>query len=580
MNTRNNAIMQTVLLVLRKRMWIVLLLFLAIAASIALQLTPAFILRKIIDENFARGIMQGVWQLAFVYLLVTSGANIAEFFKVAFTTMLGQDILKSIRSKMAKRLAQLPMEYFVKTPTGDTMSRLTTDVDAINSLFSAGIINVITDLFKIGGLLVSLYVMAPQLLWLEVVLVPAVFLLSNYFRKHIFTFQKAVRLRVADIYTFIQEWISGIRTVKAYSVEEKGRAKFQSLLARLITEINGISSYDSWFPCVMQTLRAVVIGTALWLCADNGTVFSLALSVGTLAAVTDLIGKLFAPIEALATEFQTIQQSIAGIERVNAFFCEPVEQHQYQMQQPTQEGISLLGISFSYGEFDVLKDVNLQIAKGEKAVLAGRSGAGKTTLMNLVSGLYSPKAGSVRVCGIDPFSLPPYLRRRLIGIVPQMPQLFDGTIAENITLRDPSVSQEMVMEAAKTVGLHEQIMALPQNYETLIGEGEAGLSGGEVQLLSIARAIAASPSVLLLDEPTSGMDAQTEQRIFAAIRATAQGRTILSISHRLSGIIDADTVHIVAQNSIVESGAPKVLAEQNGWYAMYSKIDRAGWDVR
>lgn len=580
MNMKNNAIMQTVLLVLRKRMWIVLLLFLAIAASMALQLTPAFILRKIIDENFSRGMMQGVWQLAFAYLLVTSGANIAEFFKVAFTTMLGQDILKSIRSKMAKRLAQLPMEYFVKTPTGDTMSRLTTDVDAINSLFSAGIISVITDLFKIGGLLVSLYVMAPQLLWLEVVLVPAVFLLSNYFRKHIFTFQKAVRLRVADIYTFIQEWISGIRTVKAYSVEEKGRAKFQSLLARLITEINGISSYDSWFPCVMQTLRAVVIGTALWLCADNGTVFSLALSVGTLAAVTDLIGKLFAPIEALATEFQTIQQSIAGIERVNAFFCEPVEQHQYQMQQPTQEGISLLGISFSYGEFDVLKHVNLQIAKGEKAVLAGRSGAGKTTLMNLVSGLYSPKEGSVRVCGIDPFSLPPYLRRRLIGVVPQMPQLFDGTIAENITLRDPSVSQEMVMTAAKTVGLHEQIMALPQGYETLIGEGEAGLSGGEVQLLSIARAIAASPSVLLLDEPTSGMDAQTEQRIFAAIRATARGRTILSISHRLSGIIDADTVHIVAQNSIVESGAPKVLAEQNGWYAMYSKIDRAGWDVR
>ena len=186
----------------------------------------------------------------------------------------------------------------------------------------------------------------------------------------------------------------------------------------------------------------------------------------------------------------------------------------------------------------------------------------------------------MRVCGIDPFSLPPYLRRRLIGVVPQMPQLFNGTIAENITLRDPSVSQEMVMAAAKTVGLHEQIMALPQGYETLIGEGEAGLSGGEAQLLSIARAIAASPSVLLLDEPTSGMDAQTEQRIFAAIRATARGRTILSISHRLSGIIDADTVHIVAQNSIVESGAPKVLAEQNGWYAMYSKIDRAGWDVR
>lgn len=577
---RANVIFRAVTDVLRKKILLVILLVLSIAASMALQLTPAFIIRQIIDQNFEKGILQGVWQLAVLYLLVTSGSNVVEFLKVAFTTLLGQGILMDIRAKMSRRLAELPINYYVKTPTGDTMSRLTTDVDAINSLFSAGIINVITDLFKIGGLLVALYAIAPQLIWVEFAVLPIVYIAANFFRKRIFTVQKTVRLRISAIYTFIQEWISGIRTVKAYSAEKTGGKKFQTLLGDLLVSVNKISAYDSWFPCVMQTLRAVVIAVALWLCAKNGTDLSLGLSIGTLAAVTDLIGKLFAPIEALATEFQTIQQSMAGIARVNDFFAEPVEHRCCIEQTPDESGVAIEGLCFSYGDYEVLKTINLNIANGEKAVFIGRSGAGKTTLMNIVSGLYAPHSGSVRVCGVDPYALPPEERRRLIGIVPQMPQIFDGTVSENITLGDKTITREQTQQAAKTVGIHELILQLPQGYETVIGEGEAGLSSGETQLLSIARAIAANPRVLLLDEPTSGMDAQTEARIFAAIRETSKGRTIMSISHRLSGIIDADTVHIVAQNGIVESGAPNELAKQNGWYAMYSRIDNAGWDVR
>lgn len=576
----NNLILRSVTDVLRKRIFLLLLLLLAIIASMALQLTPAFLIRRIIDQHFSTGQLAGVWSLAALYLLITSGANVVEFLKVAFTTLIGQSILKDLRGKMAKRLSELPINYYLSTPTGDIMSRLTTDVDAINSLFSAGIINVFTNLFKIGGLLVSLYIMAPQLIWLEIVVIPVVYFASNFFRKRIFVLQKTVRLRISALYTFIQEWISGIRTVKAYSAETVGKRKFHGLLLDLLNTINRISTYDSWFPCVMQILRAGVIVAALWLCAPNGTMLSLGLTVGTLAAVIDLIGKLFSPIEALATEFQTIQQSMAGIARVNDFFAEPVEVRQFREQDPDDSGIVISNLSFSYGETPVLNNINLTIEKGEKAVFIGRSGAGKTTLMNLVSGIYAPQKGNVRVCGVDPFVLPPEQRRRLIGIVPQMPQIFDGTIAENITLGDASISQEQVEHAAKTVGIHELISLMPKAYETVIGEGAAGLSSGEIQLLSIARAVAADPKVLLLDEPTSGMDTQTEARIFAAIRATSEGRTIFSISHRLSGIIDADIIHIVAQNGIVESGAPQQLAKQNGWYAMYSRIDKAGWDLR
>jgi ATP-binding cassette subfamily B protein len=185
----------------------------------------------------------------------------------------------------------------------------------------------------------------------------------------------------------------------------------------------------------------------------------------------------------------------------------------------------------------------------------------------------------VRVCGVDPYTLLPKERRRLIGIVPQMPQIFDGTIKENITLNDNSITREEVEAAAKSVGLHEMITRLGQGYDTIIGEGEAGLSGGEVQLLSLARAIAANPKILLLDEPTSGMDAKTEQRVFAAIRSAGQGRTIFSISHRLSGIVDADRVHLLANGRIVESGNTDELAGHNGWYSMYRKIEDASWEM-
>lgn len=577
---KNNQIMNAVTEVLKKKYFLVILLLLSIIASMALQLTPPFILRKIIDENFAEGVIEGVWKLAAAYLLVTCGANFVEFLKVAMTTLLGQNILVKLRSKMSQRLRKLPINYFVNTPTGDTMSRLTTDVDAINSLFSAGIINVITDLFKIGGLLVALYAIAPQLILLEIAVIPLVYFSANFFRKKIYAFQKEVRLRVSALYTFIQEWISGIRTVKAFSAEKVGEKKYQKLLNSHVDAVNKISAYDSWFPCVMQTLRAVVIAVTLWLSAENGTFLSLSLSIGTLATVTDLIGRLFAPIEALATEFQTIQQSMAGISRVNEFFNVPVEERCYEEQIPDNSGIVIENLSFSYGDFNVLKNINLNIKNGEKAVLIGRSGAGKTTLMNLVSGIYSPDSGTIRVSGVNPFSIKPEQRRRLIGIVPQMPQIFDGTVLQNITLNDKTITRNMVIEAAKTVGIHELIMQMKNDYDTVIGEGETGLSSGEVQLLSIARAIAADPKVLLLDEPTSGMDTKTEARIFDAIRKTSEGRTILSISHRLSGIIDADTVHIVAKNGIVESGAPSELAKQNGWYAMYSRIDKAGWDAR
>lgn len=576
---KNKMIYISATSIIRKKPILIILLFVAIIASTLLQVTPAFIIRQIVDNHFIKGVYEGIWNLAFLYLIVVSAGNLFEFLKVSMTTMMGQSILMEIRTKMAERLTFLPIQYFVKTPTGEIMSKLTTDVDAINHLFSAGIINVITDMFKMFGLLVSLYIIAPQLIWLQLIIIPAVYFLSNHYRKKIFSFQKTVRMRIASIYIFIQEWIMGLKTVKAYSAEKHGKYKFQILLQDLLMSINKVSAYDSWFPCLMYLFRSLVIALTLWLSIDNQTLLSLNLSIGTLAAAIDLTGKLFAPLEAFATEFQTIQQSMAGISRVNDFFNETPETRNFKPQTLNEDGIKIENVTFSYDTLPVLDNLSLHIKKGEKAVLIGRSGSGKTTLMNIVSGLIEPQKGAVLICGVNPFEMFPQARRKLIGIVPQMPQIFDGTIAENISLLDKNITLEQIKNAAKTVQIHELIESLPYGYDTLIGEGEYGLSSGEIQLLSIARAIVADPKVLLLDEPTSGIDVHTEKKILSAIRAISEGRTILSISHRLSGILDAETVHIVHNNRIVESGSPAELSALDGWYSMYSKIESSGWKV-
>jgi len=564
--------------VLKKYWWLYFILLIIIIAGMGLQLLPALILRDIVDKHFSNKIFEGVWKLAIYYLSVMATINVTEFIKAIVTTWLGQQTLLEVRNNMAKKLLKLPISYFAKTPVGEVMSRLTTDVGAVNTLFSSGIINALTDTLKIFGLVGSLYILAPQLLWLIAICFPIILFLSNFFRKRILKLEKKVRICISDIYTFIQEWLRGIQTVKAYNLEEQGKTDFQKPLHEHLKNINGISKYDSWFPCVMQTLKAIIIASAVFFSAKNGTAFSIGLSVGTIAAVADLVGRLFSPIEAIAKQFQTIQQAMAGIARIKEFDKIPEEIREEKHQTINlKKGIELNDVYFSYDSKKVLRGINLNIESGKKEVLIGRSGEGKTTLMNLVTGLTSPLKGTVRVCGIDPFALSPKERRKLFGVVPQMPQIFNGSIRDNITLRDESISQEDVIKAVKLVGLDNTIYNMADGYETQLGEGEISLSSGEIQLLSLARAIVLDPHVLLLDEPTSGIDAYTEAKVFDAIRRVSHGRTILSISHRISGIIDTNRVHMIAKGIIIESGSATQLAKSNGWYAAYKRMEDVGW---
>jgi len=559
-----------------------LLVTVTVALGALVSTWPSLVLRTIIDGSLLAG-GAGLWWLALTYLGAVLLIGLNDLVREYGAMVFGQEMLLNIRNRMLERLRDLPMRYYNDTPAGETMSRFTADIDAINSLFSAGLVTAVADLFKIIGFLAALFMLSAPLGVVAVCALPVLYLVTDYFRRNIYRRQLVVRRRVSDINTNIHEIYSGIKVIKVYGRERYFAERFEPTLESHRLAMNANSVYDAWFPCVTQTIRAVVIASALVIGAsDNLTFLALGLSLGTLAAAADLFIRLFEPIEAISGEIQTVQQAMAGISRVEAFFEQETEENGGPVGDaaPSEDiDVVVEDVFFSYGSEDVLRGANMIIPAGTKAAIAGRTGSGKTTLMNLVAGLYPVRSGRIMVGGLNPYALPPGQRRRLVGIVPQTVHIFNASVSENVTLRDDGISRVQVREALETVGLWLTVERLPQGLDTMLGEGAQQLSHGQAQLLSLARAIVTNPPLLLLDELTSGLDAMTERQVLAAIRGISGKRTILTISHRLSGIIDAEVVHIMEGGRIVESGTPEALTQREGWYSIYKRLEDRGWRI-
>ena len=552
-----------------------------------LELLPPILLRSILDIYLKEGQMSQIWQAAAYYLAAAVGSSFFAFGQTYLTTYIGQNILMDLRLLMADHISKLPMNYYNRTPVGEIMSYMSSDVDSVNALFSSGLISGFTDLMKVFGIATAMYLISPRLFLVALLAIPAIFMAANYFRRNILKAQMEIRKAVGKINTYLQELFNGVRVIKCYVKEDAYEDKFQVPLREHLKSINHAAVFDSYFPCVTQTIRAITIATIILLGARTGNMDNTILTIGSLAAFADLVSRLLGPIEALSQEFQTIQQAMAGLKRITGFLDEEVEEkgELHHIDHPLTQiksgiAIRIKEVSFGYSkEKTVLKGVCLDIAEGKKVAIVGRTGAGKTSLMNLIAGLYKPLEGEICVSGIDPYRLCPEDRRRLIGIVPQNTQIFEGTIRENITLRDERITQEEIEKAAKLVGLHELIVSLADGYDTMLGIQGIKLSFGQGQLLSLARAVVTDPPILLLDEPTSGMDALTESVIFDAFRAVGNQRTIITISHRLSGIIDANEVYIIASGKIVQSGSPEKLAGEKGWYNVFRQLEDLGWKL-
>jgi ATP-binding cassette subfamily B protein len=550
-----------------------------------LELLPPMLLKRIVDINIKSQDIHGAWVTGAFYLLASLGSSSFSFIQTYNTTYIGQNILIELRLLMADNLKRLPIRYYSKTPVGEIMSRMTSDVESVNTLFSSGLISAFTDLMKVFGIVAAMLAISPVLCLIALAAAPVIFFTANYFRKNMLVAQMGIRKVVGRVNTYLQELFNGIRIVKAYGREEEYKSRFQPHLNEYLKVNNHAAVYDSYFPCVLQVIRAFSIAIIVWVGSKTGKFDTLAVSIGGLAAFIDLAGRLFNPIEALSQQFQTIQQAMAGLGRISEFLSEEQEEKgavQFLNDKETLNirdiHVDVRNISFGYSkDKNILKNVSLTVESGKKIAIVGRTGAGKTSLMNLIAGLYACWDGEISISGIDPFRLSPEDRRKLIGVVPQNISLFEGTIKDNITLRDDKITDEAVEKASKLVGLDAFVQSLPEKYDTVLGISGIKLSFGQNQLLSLARAVVSDPPLLLLDEPTSGLDAMTEEMIFKAFRAVGARRTIITISHRLSGVIDADEVYIMASGKIVQSGPPEKLAGEKGWYNVFRQLEDLGW---
>ena len=577
---KNKIVSNAIRTTCKDKLIYIIFLVIAIIAGILMQLVPPQILKNIIDNNISKGIYDGVWKLSTYYLLAIVLGGVFDFIREYMMATLGQGILLNIRPNMAKKLSKLPISYFSNNAVGEIMSQFTSDVDAVGTLFISGLIGLLSDGLKAIGIMISIYLLSPTLALYMLILIPIIYLIARFFKSNTFKAQMESRRAVGHINGAVQEIFNGIRTIKIFGMEDQFISGFQEPLNQNLKAVQKTSILNSIFPCLMQILRAIIISITVIIAAPSG-LGALGISIGSVAAAVDLISRMFAPIEAIAVEFQTIQEALSGLERIHDFDKEEEEYREELKLDKKVTGylpISVKSISFSYGEGkNIVENISFDIGPGTKFALVGRTGAGKSTILNLVAGLYRPNQGSIKIGEWDPFEMPANMRRRTIGIVPQSFPIYDGTIRDAITLYDETITEEEVIIAAKTVGLHEDIMKLPKGYDTVIGEGEIKLSHGQNQLLTLACALVCNPPILLLDEVSSGLDSITEAKVFKALNEVSKDRTILTISHRISGIIDADKVIMLEKGRIVETGTPTELAGKDGWYAKYNQIEELGW---
>lgn len=607
-----------------------------ITMAVLIELAPPMLLRELVDQKLAKGTADGIWTIALLYLTAVVAARLVAFGQAYLTALVGQNILLHLRLLIAQHLEQLSLRYFDRTPVGDIMSRATNDVEAVNSLFTSGIIGAVTDMFRVIGVLGAMFAINARLGWMMILCVPVVYVTTEYFRRHMRAAQFASRVAIGHINSFLQETWSGMRVIHVFGKEGRFGERLWEPQTEFIRAADKASSYNANFPGVLKTIEAVALALVLWAGAKPA-VLGLGLTLGGLVAFAQLVTRLFAPIQNVSQEWQTIQVALAGVERIAEVLMEPVEDRTARALKGNGAGSVLAhvlapnlsgaknestppacptaavpapavnpstiaantrghlvieGLEFGYlAGHPTLKDINLDVPPGQRLTVVGRTGAGKTSLLHVIAGVYEPWLGALAIDGIDPRSVPPAERRRLLGVVPQYVQVFDGTVRDNITMGDPSITEEQVHEVARLTGAATFIDQLPRSYDTILGTGGTRLSFGQNQILCLARALVCDPPLLLLDEPTSGMDAETEKMIFAALRdSTGRGdagvsdgsgasRTLVVISHRLTGVVDADRVVVLANGRVVQDGAPVELAGSEGWYKVFHELEQLGWKV-
>ena len=528
------------------------------AASVLASLLPPLLLARVID-----GLTGGI-PLTFAAALLYFGSlaleGVLTSAQETLLEILGQKMTHALRAEMSRKLTRLPAATLSAQNPGELAARFSGDVDTVEALFTSGVISMAADACRILSILAVIAVKNAGLALILLPVLPLLAAFTRHVQRRTLAAQMENRRAVAAISAQVPEALHNIRTIRALGLEDYMSARYDRRIGESYAAVEKTNFYDAVYSPVVLTLNAAVVGIVMLLSAsgDARVLTLFGMSVGTSVAVINYISRIFAPIESLGMEIQTIQSAMAGVKRINAFLAQPERAAQAAESAAVPRGdVAVDHVTFGYDGRTVLSDLSFTVKAGEQATLVGRTGAGKSTVFKLLLGLYRPEKGTVTIGGVDVSQITDRQRRSCIGCVEQHFARVPGTVLDQITLGDPRITRDMARKAARLAGLDAAICAFPDGYDTRCTDGM--FSQGEWQLLSIARAAAADPAVLLLDEITANLDAQTEARVLEALRRASAGRTVISISHRIYEQLGGRMIEIRALDGETGEGEGKDL---------------------
>ena len=527
---KRNTVFTATLQAAKTHRWLSLGTALCALSSVAVSLLPPLVLGHLIDRLTVG--LPFPFYLALVYFgsLVLEGVLTAA--QETTLELFGQKMTHALRTEMSKKLTHLPAATLAAQEPGAVAARFNGDVDAVEALFTSGVISMAADCCRIVSIFAVILRKNPGLALVLLVVLPLLAVFTRYVQKRMLSAQLENRKAVAAISAQVPEALHNIRTIHLLGLENYMERRYDKCIGQSYAAVEKTNFFDAVYSPVVLTINAVVVGVVMLLSASGSpaVIRLFGMSVGTAVAVINYISRIFAPIESLGMEIQTIQAAMAGVRRIDEFLAQPEREIPAETDVAPRGDVEFSHVTFGYDAQEILSDFSFTVQAGQQATLVGRTGAGKSTVFRLLLGLYQPESGSITIGGVPVSSIPDSQKRRSIGCVEQHFSRVPGSVLDQITLGDPLVSREDAQTAARLAGLDEVIELLPQGYDTPCTEGL--FSQGQWQLLSIARAVAADPGVLLLDEITANLDARTEERVLEALHRASSGRTVLSISHR------------------------------------------------
>ena len=519
-----------------QKKWLFLGIAAAVCTAVIFSLFPPLILGKIVDSITA-GKQTAFWMvLAYMGLIALTG--LMESARESLLTVFGQKITHALRSSLIEKFTRLTADGLNHQEPGAVVSRFVGDVDTVEELFTSGIISMFADACSIISILVVIWFNNKGLAIVLVVILPFLFWFTRHVQKNMLAAQIQNRRAVSRVSGHVPETLHNIRTIHCLGKERYMEERYDTYIGESYQAIEKTNFYDAVYSPVILILNAIVVAVVMLFSASgNKTVLTLfGMSAGTAVAVMNYVSQIFTPVESLGMEIQTIQSALAGVHRINEFLDQPELPEKQPVEKKSQKAdapfVSIKNVSFGYDDRLVLENLNFQVNTGEQVTLAGRTGAGKSTIFKLLLGLYRPSKGTVLIDGMPAADIPEKTKRKLFGCVEQSFHMVPGTVKDQITLFDENITMEDVKAAAQLTGLADTIEKLEKGYDTICTPEL--FSQGQWQLLSIARAAAASPKLLLLDEITANLDAETEKEVLQALRRISENRTVISISHRVT----------------------------------------------